>query len=171
MYDASGDVPEDSFAIPLGEGNILREGDDVTVVAVSWMNVEALKAADIMQKRGVSVEVIDPRTISPLDVELVVRSVEKTGNCVVADNDWLNCGFSAEVAAVVAEKCFGKLKSPVRRLGFAPTPCPCTRPLEDRFYPDAVDIIRSIEEQLGLESSDLSSEDFYSYESKFRGPF
>ena len=171
LYWQGGEVPEEPFTIPLGEANILREGKDVTVVATSWMNVEALKAAEILGRRGVSIEIVDPRTIAPFNDELIIKSVAKTGHCIVADNDWLNCGFSAEVAARVSEKCFGKLKSPVYRMGFAPTPCPCTRPLENSFYPNAIDIIRAIETKMELQPMDLSNEDFYSYESKFRGPF
>jgi pyruvate/2-oxoglutarate/acetoin dehydrogenase E1 component len=171
LYYAGGEVPEEPFAIPLGEAHTLRRGEDVTVVAISWMNVEALKAAEIMARRGVSLEIIDPRTIAPFSDEAIVASVNRTGRCLVADNDWLHCGFSAEVAAVVSEKCFGRLKAPVARLGFAPSPCPCTRPLEDRFYPGAVNIIRTVEKMLGLAPADLSGENFYSYEKKFKGPF
>lgn len=171
LYWQEGAVPEEPFTIPLGEANILREGKDVTVVATSWMNVEALKAAEILDRRGISIEIVDPRTIAPFNDELIVKSVEKTGHCIVADYDWLNCGFSAEVAARVSEKCFGRLKSPVRRIGFAPTPCPTVRHLENEFYPNAVNIIRAIEKMLGLEPTDLSNEDFYSHERRFTGPF
>ena len=171
LYYVSDEVPEEPYTIPIGEANVLHEGEDITVVATSWMNVEALKVAEVMQKHGVSVEVIDPRTIAPFNDELIIRSVKKTGHCIVADNDWLNCGFSAEVAARVSESCFSNLKSPVYRIGFAPTPCPCTRTLENRFYPNAIDIIRAIEKKLKLPSIDVSGEDFYSYERKFQGPF
>ena len=171
LYDTIGEVPEDPEVIPLGEPNILRSGNDITVIATSWMNVEALKAAEVMQKHGISVEVVDPRTISPLNDKLILESVKKTGHCIVADNDWLNCGFSAEVAARVSESCFKDLKSPVSRIGFAETPCPTTRPLENKFYPNAIDIINSIESKLELPPIDLSNEEFYSYENKFRGPF
>ncbi len=171
LYDVSGDVPEEAYTIPIGQAHVIREGQDATVVADSWMAVEAVKAAEIMQKRGVSIEVIDPRTVTPLDAGTIIESVKKTGRCIVADNDWVECGFSAEVAAVVGAVCLTELKSPVARLGFAPTPCPCTRPLENSFYANAVDIIRTIEEMLGLEEADLSGEDFYSYEKRFKGPF
>lgn len=171
LYWQEAEVPEEPFTIPLEGANILCEGKDITVVATSWMNVEALKASEILGKRGVSIEIIDPRTIAPFDDELIIKSVEKTGHCIVADNDWLNCGFSAEVAARVSEKCFGKLKSPVYRIGFAPTPCPTARHLENEFYPNAVNIIRAIEEILGLEPADLSKEDFFSHEKRFKGPF
>lgn len=171
LYWQEDDVPEEPYEIPIGQPNILRHGNDITIVATSWMNVEALEAAEILARRGVKVELIDPRTISPFNEELIVQSVKKTGYCIVADNDWLNCGFSAEVAARVSEKCFGNLKSPVSRIGFAPTPCPTARHLENEFYPNAVNIIRAAEEMLKLEHIDLSQEDFYSYENRFKGPF
>jgi pyruvate dehydrogenase E1 component beta subunit len=172
LYYAVEEVPEQPTAIPLGKARILRTGDDVTVVGVSWMGVEALKAAGILKARhGVCVEVVDPRTISPLDTEVIARSVDKTGHCIVADNDWLHCGFSAEIAAQVSESCFGRLKSPVKRIGFAFTHCPSARHLEDRFYPNAVDIVRAAEEMLGLKPTEMTDEDMYSYEKKFKGPF
>ncbi len=171
LYDVEDEVQDDLDSYSLGKGRVLHKGDDITVVATSWMNVEAVKAAEILARRGVSVEVIDPVTIEPLDDELIFESVRKTGHCIVADNDWVSCGFSSEVSARVNENCFGKLKSPVKRIGFAFTPCPCTRPLEDEFYPNAIDIIRAIESSLGLSETDLSNESFYNYENKFKGPF
>lgn len=171
LYWAVEDVPEEPFTIPIGEGNILRAGTDITVVATSWMNIEALKAAEILQKRGVSVEIVDPRTISPFDESLAVESVKKTGHCIVADNDWVDCGFSAEAAARISEKCFGLLKSPVTRIGFVHTPCPTVRVLENEFYPGAEKLVRAIEQKLGLAPTDLSGEDFFSHENRFKGPF
>lgn len=171
LYWAVDEVPEDSYTIPIGEGNILRPGKDITIVATSWMNIEALKAAEILEREGVSVEIVDPRTISPFDDTLAVESTRKTGHCIVADNDWVACGFGAEVAARISEKCFGQLKSPVRRMGFAPTPCPTVRCLENEFYPGAAKIVRAVEEKLGLTPLDLSKEDFYSHERRFKGPF
>jgi acetoin:2,6-dichlorophenolindophenol oxidoreductase subunit beta len=171
LYDAIGEVPEDLNTVRLDGARVLREGRDITVVATSWMNVEAVKAAQILEKRGISVEVVDARSIAPFDGESIVASVRKTGRCIIADNDWIHCGFSAEVAATVYESCFGALKGRIERIGYAPTPCPCTRPLENEFYPNAVDIIRAVESQLGLSPTDLTGEDFYSYENKFKGPF
>ncbi len=171
LYWQQGKVPEEPFTIPIGQGNVLRKGTDITVVATSWMNTEALKATEVLDKHGVSVEIVDPRTIAPFNDELIVESVSKTGHCIVAENDWINCGFSAEVAARVSKKCFGKLKSPIDRIGFAHAPCPTTRHLENEFYPNAEDIIRVIEKKLGLAEIDLSGEDFYSHERRFKGPF
>lgn len=172
LYFAEDDVPEEPFAIPIGEANVLKEGEDITLVATSWMNVEALRASQIARKKhGISVEVVDPRTIAPLNDEIIISSVNKTGHCIVIDNDWVNCGFSAEVAARVSEACFKTLKSPIRRIGFAFTPCPSTRPLENSFYPNSATIVRAIESKLNLKEADLSDETFYSYEVKFKGSF
>lgn len=171
LYWAIDEVPEEPFTIPIGQGNILRHGKDITIVATSWMNIEALKAAEILQKQGVSVEVIDPRTIAPFDESLAVESVKKTGHCIIADNDWVDCGFSAEATARISEKCFGLLKSPVTRIGFAHTPCPTVRILENEFYPGAEKLVRAIEQKLGLARTDLSGEDFFSHENRFKGPF
>ena len=171
LYDTSGDVPVDMAPIPLGKANILKEGKDTTIIATSWMNVEALKAAEILKKQGIEVEVIDPRTIYPLDVPSLISSVKKTGRCIVVDYDWVYCGFSAEVAAQVSEKCFYDLKAPVRRLGLEHTPCPSSRPLEDLFYPNAKTIVRLVEKELKLSPVSLEEEEFYNYECKFKGPF
>jgi len=136
------------------------------------MNVEALKAAEVLKRKAdVDVEVMDPRTIAPLNDSLIIESVKKTGHCIVADNDWVHCGFGAEVAARVSEKCFGYLKSPVKRLGWAHTPCPTVRILENEFYSNTQDIIRLVESMLKLPPTDLSNEDFYSHEKHFTGPF
>lgn len=165
------EVPEESFEIPLGVSHVLREGRDLTVVATSWMNVEAMHAATILAPKGINIEVIDPRTLAPLDMAPIVASVRKTGNCLVADYDWVNSGLSAEIAAQVGEQCFGALKQPVRRIGFAHTPCPTVRTLENHFYPNAETIVRTIEDMLQRSPMDLSGVDFFSHERRFRGPF
>ena len=170
LYDVEGEVDLD-LRIPLGEARTRRPGSDVTVIATSWMNVEAVKASDVLAKRGVAVEVLDPRSLVPLDADAIVRSVRKTKRCIVADYDWTFCGFGAELAAQISHACFGDLKAPVERIGFAPTPCPTTRPLENLFYPSAITLIRTIERMLGLSETDLSGETFYSWEQRFKGPF
>ena len=172
LYDIVDSVPEGELIEPLGHSHVLREGSDVTVIAVSWMNVEALKAAQILKDRhGVELHILDPSTIQPLDVESLVQAVRRTGRLIIADYDWTFCGFSAEVAALAAEHCFSELKAPIRRLGFAHTPCPTTRSLENAFYPAAPEIIRTVEDMLNLPPADLSGEKFYSYEQMFKGPF
>ena len=131
-----------------------------------------LEAAEEVEKSdGISVEIVDPRTLAPLDEDLIVESVKRTGRCIVADCDWVNSGFSAELSALINEKCFGKLKAPVKRIGFAHTPCPTVRELENEFYPNAKTIVHAVEDMLDLETVNLESEDFFSHERRFRGPF
>jgi len=170
LYDVSGEV-DDEATIPLGVPAVRRSGNALTVIATSWMTVEALKAAEVLAQRGIDLEVVDVRTVTPLGETPIVASVEKTGRCIVADYDWSFCGFGAELAALISHRCFGTLKSPVERLGFAHVPCPTTRPLENLFYPSAVTIIRTAERMLGLPEADLASEQFYTYEHHFKGPF
>jgi len=171
LYWQEGPVPEEAFETPIGQANILKPGKDITIAATSWMNVEAYAAARIMEKHGVSVEIIDIRSIAPLDDNLIAESVSKTGHLIVADYDWTNCGLSAEIATMIYERCMSSLKSPITRIGFAPAPCPTTRPLENMFYPNAETLVRIIEQKLGLEKTDLSEEEFFNYENKFKGPF
>ena len=170
LYDITGEV-DDEDVPPLGAAEVRRPGDAVTVLCTSWMNVEALMAAEVLARRGVELEIVDVRTVSPLDEDRIVASVRKTRNCVVADYDWGFCGFGAELAALVGHSCFGVLARPVERLGFAHVPCPTSRPLENLFYLSALDIIRTVERMLGLDPADLSGATFYSYEQRFKGPF
>lgn len=170
LYDMSGPVDE-GLSVPLGRSLVRLEGADVTVAATSWMSVEAVKAAEVLAKRGVRLEVVDVRSLVPLDEDTILASVRKTKLAVVADYDWSFCGFGAELAARIHRGCFGILKKPVERLGFAQVPCPTTRPLENRFYPSAVEIIRACESLLDLDAADLGGESFYSWENKFKGPF
>lgn len=172
LYDAVGEVPEGEVLTPLTGAKVLRPGSDFTFLATSWMNVEALQAAEILHRlHGVDVEVMDARSITDFDAEAVCASAARTRRLLVADNDWTYCGFSAEVAAQVYDRLHSDLKGPIRRIGFEATHCPCTRPLENAFYQNAVQIIRSVERDLGLPQADLSGEHFYSYEHKFKGPF
>ena len=143
LYSARGHVPEEPYEVPFGVANLVREGSDVTVVAVGKMVGEAVKAADELKGR-VSVEVLDPRTLVPLDEEAVLRSVQKTGRLVVVDEDYERCGFSAEVAAVAAEKGFHSLKAPVSRVANPNVPIPFNRELERHVLPDAEKIVRAI---------------------------
>lgn len=172
LYDVVGEVPETPYTVSLGQSAFLRKGNDFTIIATSWMNIEALKASEVLQrKHGVKIAVIDPRSVVPLDEEPMIESIKKSGHCLIADYDWLNCGFSAEIAARLSSTCFGHLKSPIQRFGFSATPCPSSRLLENLFYPTAIHIIRAIEKTLELTEADLTDEEFYSYEKKFKGPF
>ncbi len=137
LYNRQG--PVDAAAPPsvIGKGRICRNGKDVTIVGISNMLHDALKAAELLTQADVVAEVIDPIWLSPLDIDLIVRSAEKTGRLIVADAAWTACGASAEIVAAVAERVPGVQ---VARIGFAPTPCPTTPSLEKAFYPDAVSI-------------------------------
>ena len=128
-------------------------------------------AAEVLAKRGVELEIVDTRAVTPLELGPVIESVKKTRRCIVADYDWSFCGFAAELAAQISHDAFGVLECPVERLGFAHVPCPTTRPLENLFYPNAISIIRTAERMLELEPADVSGESFYSHEQRFKGPF
>jgi len=169
LYDAIDEVGDD--VVPFGKAKVIREGNDLTIVATSWMVVEALKAADVLARHGFKIEVIDPRTLVPLDVETICNSVARTRRCIIADNDWVDFGASSELATVIYNENYDVLKHHIVRVGFAHTPCPTTRVLENEFYPNAITIIREVERMFDLDEINLDGEDFYSYERKFTGPF
>lgn len=172
LYWGEGEVEEKPYKLPMGFAEVLREGTDLTVIGVSWMTIEALKAAEILERHhGVSVEVVDIVSLSPMDIYTLTKSVTKTRRCIVADNDWWFCGYGAEVVAALYDTCFGILMAPIKRVGWAWSPCPTARHLEDAFYCNAVDIIRHAGRLLDLPYTNLSEEDFYSHERKFKGPF
>ena len=171
LYWQEGEVEQDPFILPLNKASKLMDGKDLTIVATSWMNVEALKAADILKKRGIEIDIINHSCISSIDTEPIVKSVHKTNKCIIADNDWVYCGFSAELATQIYDNCSDQLDCAIERIGFASTPCPTVRHLEDEFYPNAINIIRTVERMFSLSPMDLSKEEFYSHEKKFKGPF
>jgi len=135
LYDVVDDVPEEAFFTPIGKAAVLREGSDVTIVATSFMVYEALHAANQLETLGISVEVVDLRSIRPLDEETILLSIKKTGRLIVVDTSWEHCGVSSEIAALAAEKAFNYLKAPVRRITPANCPAPVSLPLEKAFYP------------------------------------
>ena len=145
-----GPVPDEDYAIPFGVADVKRPGNDVTVVALAWLVHEALAAADELAKEGISVEVVDPRTLVPLDTATIRASVRKTGRLVVADEAGPTCGFSAEVAAIVTEDAatFASLKAPVKRVCALPVPIPYSPVLESHVFPDRNRIIAGIREVL-----------------------
>src|ERR1700750_770463 len=137
MYGNKGEVPDDpDFTIPLGVADVKREGKDVTIVARSLTVPLALKAAEELEKQGVSVEVIDPRTIRPLDAETIVSSVKKTNRVVIAEESHAFCGVGAELSAQIMERAFDYLDAPVKRLSGADVPMPYAKNLERLALPD-----------------------------------
>jgi pyruvate dehydrogenase E1 component beta subunit len=143
VYNLEDEVPEEPYRIPFGKGRIVREGTDVTIVGASLMAYEATRAADILAEQGVSAEVIDPRSIRPLDEEIILNSIAKTHHLVVADTSWATYGFAAEVAAVAAEKGFADLRAPVRRVTLPDSPAPVSKSLEDIFHPSPMSIAQA----------------------------
>ncbi len=144
LYGLEEEVPEEIYSIELGKGCIRREGKDATIVAVSLMVHEAVKAAEALAAEGVDVEVIDPRTIKPLDRELILDSVKKTGRLLVVDVGWQSFGVSAEIAAMVAESAFDALKAPLSRVALPDCPAPASKNLEEVYYPMAKDIVQAV---------------------------
>lgn len=154
LYDHLGVVPENMFETPPGQARVAREGRDVSVIAVSWMVPEALKAAIALEELGVSAEVVDLRSVRPLDEETILRSVAKTGRALCADAGWVRCGVAAEIAAVIASSpVVRRLQCPLRRVGMADCPAPVSRPLEDVFYADHRSILAEALAMLGRDAS------------------
>jgi len=151
LMGMKGPVPAEDYTIPLGQADIKRAGGDVTVVALAWLVHEALAAAEDLAKDGVSVEVVDPRTLVPLDTETIRRSVQKTGRLVIADEAGPTAGFSAEIAAIVTEDAatFARLKAPVKRVCALQVPIPYSPVLEDHVFPDRRRIADGIRALLG----------------------
>ena len=142
VYRDKGNVPQEEYLIPLGEAEVKRPGKDLTIVANSWMVLHALTAAEELARDGIECEVVDPRTLYPLDTDTIVKSVRKTGRCLVVNEAPAEAGFSAEVAAVVSEQCFGELKAPVRRLTGPRTGIPYDKDMERLVVPGAEDVHR-----------------------------
>jgi len=150
LMTLKGPVPTEDYTIPLGKADIKRQGSDVTVVAIAWLVHEALIAAEELAKEGVSVEVVDPRCLVPLDDEAIRASVRKTGRLVVADEAGPTAGLSAEVAAVATEDAatFARMKAPVKRVCALNVPIPYSPVLEDHVFPDRKRIAAGIREVL-----------------------
>lgn len=132
-----GYVPQDPYTVELGRARVLTEGNHLTLVGISHMVMECLRAQKYLEGVGISVEVIDPISLSPIDMDTIAESVQKTGKLIVVDNAWTNCGASAEILVQAVERFQGHHDIHVQRMGFEPVTCPTTRNLEDHFYPNA----------------------------------
>ncbi|MFA5088132.1 MAG: alpha-ketoacid dehydrogenase subunit beta [Candidatus Omnitrophota bacterium] len=144
-YKHKGYVPEHVYSIPFGEAVVRRKGKDITILGVSHMAIESLRAAEELEKKGIDVEVIDPRTLKPFDLDTLLKSLAKTGRLIVADLDWKTGGFAAEVLALVAEHGLAHLKKPPVRIAFPDIPTPASYVLEEAFYPGVKDIVQAAE--------------------------
>jgi pyruvate/2-oxoglutarate/acetoin dehydrogenase E1 component len=149
LYGLKEEMPDEIEPIPLGQARVLREGEDVTVVATGRLVHEALGAANQLEEQGVSVEVVDPRTLQPLDEERIVESVKKTNRCVVAHEAVTRMGFGAEVAAVVQHQAFDWLDAPIERVGAKFAPIPFAPVMEEFVVPHANDVVEAIQRTVG----------------------
>lgn len=148
LLTIKGPVPEEEYQVEFGQGSVVREGTDVTVVAIAYMVHQTLKAREQLATEGVSVEVIDPRTLAPLDVDTILQSVRKTGRLLIVDETFAPCGIGAEIAAQVVDRGFDGLDAPIRRLNGAHTPTPYSPPLEAAVVPNPERIAAAIRELL-----------------------
>jgi acetoin:2,6-dichlorophenolindophenol oxidoreductase subunit beta len=146
LYGTKGDVPEGDQGIPLGVADVKREGDDVTIVAISRMVQQALAAADALSAEGIEAEVIDPRTLSPLDDETILSSVAKTHRLVIVDEDNPRCSAATDIAAMVADAGFDTLDAPIKRVTAPHTPVPFSPPLEQFYVPSPDRIVNAVRE-------------------------
>jgi pyruvate dehydrogenase E1 component beta subunit len=138
------EVPEEEYLVPIGKGVVRRQGKDVTIVANLLMLYRALAAAETLSSQGVQVEVIDPRTLVPLDKELILGSVRKTGRLVIVEEDNLTNGWGAEIAAIVADEAFVWLDAPIKRVAAPDVPAPFAPPLEREYVPNEQKIIDAV---------------------------
>lgn len=148
LYDIKGEVPDEDYTIPFGVADVKREGSDVTVVAISYEVVKSLKAAKKLEKEGISVEVIDPRTLVPLDVNTILKSVKKTGRLVIVHEANIVGGVGAEIAATVAKEGFKHLKAPIERVAAKQCPVPYSKTLENAMLPQEEDIVAAVKSVL-----------------------
>lgn len=153
LYRLEGDVPEEIYSVPIGKGIVRKRGKDVTLVSVSYMVVESLRAAEAVERDGIDIELIDLRSIKPIDKRIIFESVEKTGRLVIVDAAWKTCGVAAEIAALVAENVFDKLKCPIRRVTLPDVPAPASSALETVYYLSAQRIVKTVQEIVGLKRS------------------
>jgi pyruvate/2-oxoglutarate/acetoin dehydrogenase E1 component len=172
LYYQRGPVPEASYEVKPGKARVTVPGPDVTIVGISYMQVEAMRAQRYLQDKGVSAEVIDPIWLSPLDVDTIAASAAKTGRLLVVDNGWNTCGASAEILSAVYEKLQDGRLPRAQRMGFAPTPCPTTPSLERLFYPNARTIAAAAYDLVkGSPQAWLPEERAEFNDVEFKGPF
>lgn len=141
LYTTRGEVPEEEYLIELGQAEIKRKGDDLTIIATSWMVPRAMEAAEQLSSQGIEAEVIDPRTLVPLDEETILNSAKKTGRVVVVHEAYRRCGFGAELAALIQEEAFDYLDAPVARVANPNVPVPFAPQLEKAIIPDVAKIV------------------------------
>jgi pyruvate dehydrogenase E1 component beta subunit len=140
LHSISGHVSEALFEVPFGQARILSQGEDITIVGISHMALECVRAKHLLAGKDISAEIIDPVSLAPLDVPAIAASVQRTGRLLVVDTGWLSCGAAGEIILRVLEALGGTTTPLIARMGYLPTPCPTTRCLETLFYPNAQSI-------------------------------
>jgi pyruvate dehydrogenase E1 component beta subunit len=153
LYGTDGEVPEEPYTIPFGEANFVREGDDVTIVALGRMVLLAQSAADQLQTEGISCEIVDPRTTSPIDMDSILESVENTGRLVVVDESHPRCGMAVDIAARVAEQAFSSLQVAPNLVTPPHSPVPFAPVLEDAYVPTAETIMDAVRTTVGAQAA------------------
>lgn len=153
LYGMEADVPDEAYSVPFGEADFPREGDDITIVALSAMVARSIEAADKLEKEGVSVEVVDPRTTSPLDIDAILESVERTGKLVVVDESPPRCSLAADIAAMVVARGFKFLRAPIAQVTCPHTSSPFAPSLEDEYMPSVDRIIAAVRETLSYDGN------------------
>jgi pyruvate dehydrogenase E1 component beta subunit len=174
LYFTDAFVPEEPYEVPFGRARVCTEGDDITIVGISNMLVECLRAHELLSDIGIAAQVIDPISLTPLDTDTIVASARRTGRLLVVDNAWTNCGASAEIVARVAENGRNGKSIEVRRMGYAPTTCPTTPVLEREFYPDPATIAETVYAMVRPGAAAWKPDQErakLAYQHKFRGPF
>lgn len=181
LHGISGDVPKEVYEVPLGKAKVIKEGTDVTIVSCSHMSLEAWKAAKLLENEGIFVEIVDLRTVKPIDKDTILESVKKTGRLVVADPDWKTCGFASEIITIVAEEALHALKCSPVRITYPDTLSPTSWVLSNHYYPTSKDIVIKVLEVMGKSSRakellkdlqiELSRVPFDVPDPAFTGPF
>lgn len=177
LHNTFGPVPEGIYRVPLGPIKVAREGRDITLAATSYMVLEALKSAAILEKHGIEAEVLDIHSLRPFDQRSLINSLKKTGRLIVADTSWKEVGFSAEVLASAAEAGWEYLKAAPVRLGTLAGPVPTSPALSPHFYPGVSDIVKAAFKMLGLSDKKIPKEEMVEVlpsdvpDSRFTGPF
>lgn len=171
LHFQKGPVPKKMYTVPQASARITAKGNDITLVGISYMQLECLRAKEYLKSVGISAEVIDPIWLSPLDIDTIVASVKKTRNLLVVDNDWVSCGAGAEIASQVVEQLQGKREIRIHRMGFAPATCPPSPPLEHLYYPNARTIAQAAHQLVTGKNDWIPDEREDLQEMEFRGPF
>lgn len=174
LYGLKDEVSDDNYSIPIGKANLIREGKDLTIISSSYMTIEAIKAAKILNENNIFPSILDLRSISPLDKNAILQTVEKTGICVILDHSHISFGLASEISSIVNESLFGLLKKPTLKICLPDYPTPTSHALSKNYYPNSSDIAVKIGRFLGREINFLNANPCAHHDQPdkdFNGPF